>query len=300
MTAILPRVEAWLRDSQLEASTLTQYVYSLGLLVRSGIDDIRHVNRPTIKRFCGTRLLEGVSAETVSRNLAALCSFLGWLEQLDEFPLDELNKIRTLFKGLRNGRIKPPDFLTVDQFGRLRDAAETVDPVLSLAVSIGVHSGLRLEELRSLWRADFVLDVPLPFVRIQRTHGRKIKTKKERTPPIAAAFAAKLSRLGFSGADEPVFPRARLRRSGEAPRSPYLSTQTLQSWLREASKAAGIRCNWLTLRHTYASWLVQQGVSITKVAKFLGNGITVCFQHYSALIPGGDQDVERGFVGLDS
>lgn len=298
MTRLLSRAQEWINSAQLEGSTLTTYAYSLGLLARGGIVRLDQVNRATVRRWTIDRLQEGASAATVSRNLAALCSFLGWLEQLDEFPLPELEKIRTLFRTLSSGPPPPPDFLTPEEFKALLSVADTIAPELRLAVAIGVHTGLRLEEIRTLWRSDFELVATLPYVRVQRTHGRKIKTKNERTVPISRAFADELLARGFLGEDRPVFPRTRLRRAGEDPVSHYLAHQTLQGWLRDAVKKGKLYCNWITFRHTYASWLVQNDVSIVKVAKFLGNGILVCFQHYGALIPGGDKEVEKGFAGL--
>ena len=42
--------------------------------------------------------------------------------------------------------------------------------------------------------------------------------------------------------------------------------------------------------------LVQAGVSLAKVATWMGHSPLVCFRFYVGLVPGGDPDVERGFV----
>lgn len=46
------------------------------------------------------------------------------------------------------------------------------------------------------------------------------------------------------------------------------------------------RCHWYTLRHTFASQLVMAGVSIYKVARFLGHAsVTTTERHYAQLVP---------------
>lgn len=294
MTCLLSRAREWIQTVQLEPTTLIRYVYSLGSLARAGVDQLEQVDRPTIKRFMVSKLQEGVTPSTVNRDLAALCSFLSWLYDLGEFALPTLLDLRTLY--IRTAPPPPPDFLTHEEFLRLREAARSVHPILDLAVATAVHTGLRFQELRTLWTDDFVLDVPLPYVHVQRTRGRKIKTKRGRTPPIARAFADELLARGFTESVRAVFPPLKKDwRGGD-----YMATSTLQRWLWPAEERAGLKCNWITFRHTYASWLIQNNVSITKVAHYLGNGVGICFSHYGALIPGGDAEVEKGFAALRS
>jgi integrase len=45
------------------------------------------------------------------------------------------------------------------------------------------------------------------------------------------------------------------------------------------------------MRHTFASLLVQRGVSLYKVARWLGDGLRVVDSHYAHLSPG-DRDIE--------
>ena len=52
---------------------------------------------------------------------------------------------------------------------------------------------------------------------------------------------------------------------------------------------------WVTahvMRHTFASLLVQAGVSIYKVARWMGDGVEVVEKHYAHLAPQ-DRDIER-------
>jgi len=53
------------------------------------------------------------------------------------------------------------------------------------------------------------------------------------------------------------------------------------------------RIGWNAFRHTFASLLVQAGVSVYKVSRWIGNGIEVCTRHYAAMRPDLDADIDR-------
>ena len=56
-------------------------------------------------------------------------------------------------------------------------------------------------------------------------------------------------------------------------------------------------CPWVTLhvlRRTFASLLASAGVSIYKIANWLGDEVGTTQRHYARLLPG-DTDIERAF-----
>lgn len=63
-------------------------------------------------------------------------------------------------------------------------------------------------------------------------------------------------------------------------------------WFRKVG-LKGERIGWHTLRHTFASLLVQEGVSIYKVSQWLGHSEVRTTQIYAHLIPGYDEDISR-------
>ncbi len=90
-------------------------------------------------------------------------------------------------------------------------------------------------------------------------------------------------RLGFAG------DRYLIRVRG---RDEPISRATATHWTRQAFEAAGIKYgrdgDGLTLhsgRHTYASWLAQDGVSLNVIAKLLGDMTKVVEETYAHLIP---------------
>ena len=52
------------------------------------------------------------------------------------------------------------------------------------------------------------------------------------------------------------------------------------------------------LRHTFSSLLASSGVSIFKIATWLGDDVGVVQNHYAKLLPG-DKDIEKAFGDRD-
>lgn len=288
-TRILEAAQEWIRDSPLEPDTLHRYVYSLGLLVRSGLTEIEQITAESTSLFLVERR-KTVGDETSNRDLAAVSSFVRWLYEQRRFPLETLLGMRQLYR--RTKFVGVPYFLTAERYEVALPACAEIDRRLELAVALDTNSGMRFSEMQRSHYQDYTLVVDRPFVTVISS-----KTGKPRTAPIPKKFADELlGRWGFDRGYGPVFP-ARKRR-GEDLVSPYVHKTTFRMWLGDARKRAGFYWNWLTLRHTYASWNVQVGVSIAKVSRWLGNSIGVCYDRYAALEPGGDADIERGFARL--
>ena len=77
-----------------------------------------------------------------------------------------------------------------------------------------------------------------------------------------------------------------------AGRDEPISYQTAQNWTRRLFTAAGIQygarkdaLTFHSLRHTFASWLAQRGVSVLVIAKLLGDTVQMVVTVYSHLIP---------------
>lgn len=293
---LLEVAREWAEDAGvtgLRESTLYQYRLSLGLMARGGIRTVADATPLAVRAWMKRRLREGRSPETANRNLAALTSLLSWLHDEGRVPLAQVLELRELF--LERPFVPPPEFLERDRYRVLREVARTIDPArrFEFLIAFGVEAGLRFHEARQLRTDDLELDVAEPFVRVSHTHGRRNKTDRERTVPIRVAFAQELRERAFTPG--PLFP-ARAR-TGERLRSPYFHRGTFRAWRKASLERAG-RWTWHLLRHTFGSWHVQRGRTITEVSTWLGCSEQVAKRHYARLAPGGNRIVEATFADV--
>ena len=178
-------------------------------------------------------------------------------------------------------------------------ARQTARTPAAALLGLAVLAGLRVGEILHL-RPD--VDVILgdePLVRIQARGGEhpwkpKRMKRGQRDVPMSDALRAIIEdhiACGFSG------DRYLIRHeSADRP----MSWDTAARWARQAFQAAGIKYgregDALTIhsgRHTFASWLAQDGVSLNIIAELLGDTMKTVEDTYAHLVP----DTLRAAVG---
>lgn len=283
LAEVLSRFE---RDKEVSPFTVANYKSALNSLADFGIVDTSEITRLSLAEWISKRRTDGVSARTINTQLGGLLSLLSFLEKLGLFSLKKLMGLRRLRE--RTEKAPPPVFLTREEFARLRLAAHAVSPLLDLAISLSVFGGLRLRELQTLRREQLRLNDEKPYIHVKRDgHGRAYG----RPAPIAKAYAAWLLESGLLPPEGPIFPPV-----SKNSRSTTISRETFKTWLRKARDEAELyHVTWFTLRHSFASYLRQGGVELSKISGFMGNTVRVCEAHYAALAFGGDAAIEKGF-----
>lgn len=193
--------------------------------------------------------------------------------------------------GLEMPELRPTRtaFLSPAEWGAL-DASMYRQPYRA-PIAIAFLAGLRQGEIRYLRPGvDVLLDGPEPMIRVQSRKGEhpwRPKTKRgERDVPITPSLVAILEehlKRGYAGA------RYLVRTAGSD--RPVVANTVIR-WTREAFTVAGIRYgrdrDALTIhsgRHTYASWLAQDGVPLNIIAKLLGDTTKVVEETYAHLVP---------------
>lgn len=272
------------RDRADGISKQTLHTYKAGIrsLAEHGMTTTRDLTRARVAEWVSARMTRELAISTINVQLAGVLSVLSHLERRGLFPLQRLLELRRLRE--RALPSLPPVFLTRDELARLLVAALSVHPLAALSILLAVFAGLRLSELQELERSAVFLDGELPYVFVARDgHGRRSR----RTVPIARAFAKRLSsELPTEG---PVFPA--LHSNSPTGR---VGKKTFQVWLGEARDRARLyHVTWFTLRHSFASYLRQGGVELSKLSGWMGNTVRICEKHYAALAPGGDPDAEK-------
>jgi integrase/recombinase XerC len=215
----------------------------------------------------------GYAKTTIARRLASLRSFFrfgqreGWTSSNPAKPLRNPRKARSL-----------PHFLSTEDIGRLLaapPARETQGMRDRAILEVLYSAGLRVSELAGLNASD--LDLAGGTLRVRG------KGRRERIAPIGS-FAARalkewiavrrLSPREKSGPEGPVF----LNKFGRR-----LTTRSVGRMLEKHLRTTGLdrRTTPHTLRHSFATHLLDRGADIRSVQELLGHKSLVTTQIYT-------------------
>lgn len=215
----------------------------------------------------------GYAKSSIARRLASLRSFFrfgqreGWAKQNPARPLRSPRKPRPL-----------PHFLSTEDIGRLLGAPAPATPagLRDRAILETLYSaGLRVSELVALSDGD--LDFEAGLVRVRG------KGRRERLAPVGSYAADALKRWLRArrlhprtppGPDAPVF----VNRSGRR-----LTTRSVGRMLEKYLRQTGLdrRTSPHSLRHTFATHLLDRGADIRSVQELLGHKSLVTTQIYT-------------------
>lgn len=236
------------------------------------------LTRTTVRAYLVALVEEGYSKRSAARKLSSLRSFFGYLLRtalLKSNPAD----------GVRAPRLeKPlPRFLEVEEVGRLLAAAAGGDlwSLRDRAILETLYgAGLRVSELVGLDEGDLDLSGGL-------VHARG-KGRKERLTPLGASATAALQRylgsrrtwalgrLPPAAGRPPVF----INRHGER-----LDVRSVRRLLDKYRAVAGIahEISPHTLRHSFATHLLDRGADLRIVQDLLGHASLASTQVYTHL-----------------
>lgn len=228
--------------------TVETYAFCLNkFLLWLGGKEPRRINKRDIKDYLDWLCERRVAASTLNLSLQAL-----------KFALENvLNK--NFFVNLPYSKVpkRLPEVLTQSEVVKLFSAIENQKH--SLMVRLMYSAGLRVSELVNLRVKDFEFDNGYGWV-------RKGKGSKDRLFVLSEKIAVELNCFILSedkGPDNYVFG------SGDW----HLSTRTVYAVVRRASRCAGLgkRVHPHTLRHSFATHLIENGNDLVRVQSMLGH-----------------------------
>jgi integrase/recombinase XerC len=228
----------------------------------------------------------GYAKSSISRKLACLRSFFkfglreGWVQENPARPLRNPRQGRTL-----------PHFLSTEEIARLLSTppSDSPDGLRDRAILETMYSaGLRVGELVALDRAD--LDWHGELLRVRG------KGKRERLSPIGSYAIEALQNWlavrelnpdqGEDGPDSPVFLNRSHRR---------ITTRSVARMLEKRLKEAGLdsRTSPHSLRHSFATHLLDHGADIRSVQELLGHRSLITTQIYTHVTTAGLREAYR-------
>ena len=200
----------------------------------------------------------GLAKKTINNRCVLLSSILRMAYKQKRLPvMPEIPKLRL--------DRKPPKWFTDEQ---LRYMLESVRPFVKDFVLVLVHTGLRAGELRALkWQAIDLVNRKI-MIEVSKSH-------RFRVVPINDSLFEHLSELR-----QATKPHQDYLFEGRATGQPY---SDFYHALKRELKRLGMNGYVHALRHTFASRLVQRGVSIYEVKELLGHASVQTTQIYSHL-----------------
>lgn len=240
---------------------LSQY---LEFLRETGVDDIQTVNYLNIRSYLGKLKREELAKTSIARKLSCLRSFFKYLSR--EGYLAN-NPILTISTPRREKRL--PKFLYLEEMNELLNQPDRTTPLGirdSAILELFYSSGLRLNEVVTLTLPD--LDLSRGYVRV---FG---KGSKERLVPLGGAAKRAITR--YLADVRPV-----LLAQSETPvknvflnyRGTRLSGRSIQRLFDKYIQRLALKrkISPHTIRHTFATHLLENGADLRVVQELLGH-----------------------------
>lgn len=262
---------------------ITQF---LRYLDQKGVSSLNDVNRKHILNHLLAMKNRGMSTNSISRHLVSIKVFFRFLQQeglLDKNVTDTMDS-PMLWKLL-------PDTLSEKEVDRLLRAPDMRKPlgVRDRAImEILYASGLRVSELANLMLSDLHLEEG--YIRVIG------KGRKERVIPVARDSAnileCYLNEVRPLLSDDPHLQNVFVTR-----RHTGLSRKTIWRMIKSYTTKAGIMKNVTphTLRHSFASHLLQNGAPLRVIQEMLGHADIATTQIYTHVNPDRLKSIHQQF-----
>lgn len=215
--------------------------------------------------YVQTRLLSGIKATTINRELAVLSAMFNYVHRRWGLRIDNPTRWQRL--RMPSPRLR---YLERSEAIRLQREADNLRPDLGDFVRLALNTGCRKTELLTLRWSDVNLGQGYILLRPENT-----KSGRRRILPLNNGARQALEARQIGNESEWVFAKANGKR-----------VKALDWLFRKAVKLAGIEDFRIhDLRHTFASWLVSEGVELIKVRDLLGHTSIKMTERYAHLMP---------------
>ena len=291
--AMYLRVERGLQPGSVEAygRDLQQFAEHLERS-RNGV--LTGATEADVQALLGGLRANGVTSRAIARKLSALRGFFRWLlldKRIERDPtmnLETPSSWKTLPKALTEGDVSE----MLERAGAAARAADADGLALRdhAILELLYGGGLRVGEICGLRVEDLRLDVGVAQVR-----G---KGDKERMVPLGKAAVSALELYMREG--RPKLQSAeRGRRAGSerrlflSARGRRLTRDRVWTMVREAGAQGGVKASPHTLRHSYATHMVEHGADLRSVQTLLGHADIATTQVYTHVALGRLKAVHR-------
>lgn len=255
MNGLLLRLKRELEIRNFSRKSIKSYMFHVDKFLRYASIKKEGLNEEVVKDYI-QKLLVRKNPSSVALSLSCL-----------RFFFENVLGVRINIENPK--RNKPiPEVLTIDEIKKLINSIDNVKHKLIIRLMYGC--GLRVGEVVGLRKNDFLFDEDL-------IHVKMAKGRKDRMVKIPESLHQELLTFSELNPDSKIF-------FGSA-RGGKLTTTTIQKIVKNATLRAGIEkhVHPHTLRHSFATHLLEQGVDIRVIQKLLGHSDIKTTQIYLSI-----------------
>lgn len=237
-----------------------------------GMKPFKDISTFDLERLKKTMLDAGKSPRTIQYALTVLGMIFRYAVRTGhhqgDIPTSQVKKPK-----YDNRRVR---FLSLNEAHHLLGVLKAMSPQVHDMALLSLHCGLRAGEIFSLTWGD--VDMEHGLVNLMNT-----KTGRNRTLSMTGDVEHMFSMLGPGGGKELIFP------AGHGGKIKIISN-SFRNAVQKCGFNEGItdrrqKVTFHTLRHSFASWLVMEGVSLYEVKALLGHASITMTERYSHLSP---------------
>ena len=273
-------------EKSLSALTIRNYKTDIqplfDFMMTTQIDELSELDRPSVRKYLAWLIDLGYVRATVARKLSTLRTFLGWLvitKVIEGNPLPARRVMKT--------DKKLPRFLSESEAARLVQAPQIFD-------SLGLRDRSLLELIYATgMRVSEAHNIDISDVNVQTNEIRVIgKGSKERI-----VLAGKDAQNALSNYIRDARPKLAANTNNEAlflnKLGTRLSQRSIQSIIRKYCGKVGLgtEVHTHTLRHSFATHLLEGGADLRVVQELLGHSSPATTQIYTHVTASQTRDV---------
>lgn len=262
----LKRFKQYLRMRNYSLHTLDNYTLDLNLFFADLDKPLPQISWSDIDRFIQHQHQQGLAPSTINRRLNALKHFFDFLLEQNHIPGNPVKPSHFL------RRAKPlPKALSHQQVEKL--FAVIRHPMDKALFLLMLRGGLRVFEVARLKTSH--IDWQNSALIIYQGKGRKDRRVYLSEDALVALKRCLDLRPPSVPADHLFWNQKRKNRP--------LSIKAIQKKMERYTKASGVTASCHSLRHTFASNLLEQGAEIVSIKEFLGYDSIASSERYAKL-----------------
>ncbi len=267
ITAQIKKFSSYLQMRNYSPNTVESYGIDLRLFLSKIELPLRQVSWREVEQFVRRQHEQELAATTINRRLNAIKHFFDYL--IIEQELLETNPVKpSHFQ--RIGKPLPKKLMQTQLKQLFKQITNTMDRALFLLM---LRCGLRVSEVAKLKISE--IDWDQQSLLVKQGKGRKDRWIFLSQDVVANLQACLSLRPAIVPDDLFFWNQKRKKKS--------LSIKAIQKKMERYAKAAGIVASCHSLRHTFASNMLEEGAEIVSIKEFLGHSSVTASERYAKL-----------------